>query len=69
MTVAAAHASHIPVTVCGEMAGDPRYAVLLLGLSLDELSVVPSSLPLIRRTIREQSSMVDFLIFSMGVHS
>ena len=51
------------------MAGDPRYAVLLLGLSLDELSVVPSSLPLIRRTIREQSSMVDFLIFSMGVHS
>lgn len=52
MTVEAAHAAHIPVTLCGEMAGDPRCAVLLLGLGLDELSVVPSCLPLIRRTVR-----------------
>lgn len=52
MTVEAAHNANIPVTLCGEMAGDPGCAVLLLGLGLNELSVVPSGLPLIRRTIR-----------------
>lgn len=52
MTVEEARKANIPVTLCGEMAGDPSYAVLLLGMGLDEFSVVPSSLPLIRRTIR-----------------
>jgi phosphotransferase system enzyme I (PtsI) len=41
-----------PVTVCGEMAGDPRYTSLLLGLGIDELSVIPRSLPLIKEAVR-----------------
>ena len=41
-----------PVGVCGEMAGDPAYALLLLGLGVDSLSMNPSSLPRVKWTIR-----------------
>ena len=37
--------------MCGEMAGDPRATLLLLGLGLQEFSVNPSSLLLIRKII------------------
>ncbi len=40
------------VGMCGEMAGDPLATVLLLGLGLDEFSVVPSVLPEIKKIIR-----------------
>ncbi|AKC87605.1 phosphoenolpyruvate--protein phosphotransferase [Pseudoxanthomonas suwonensis] len=42
-----------PVAVCGEMAGDPRLAPLLLALGLKEFSLHPSSLLELRRTIRD----------------
>ncbi|MBF0588207.1 MAG: phosphoenolpyruvate--protein phosphotransferase [Magnetococcales bacterium] len=51
MTIQAGDMHHTPIAVCGEMAGDPRYAVLLMGLGIDELSVTPERLPLIRKTI------------------
>src|SRR4029078_6026758 len=38
MTVDAAHRQGLKVSVCGEMAGDPIYVPLLLGLGVDELS-------------------------------
>ncbi len=41
-----------PVGVCGEMAGDPASALLLLGLGVDSLSMTPSSLPRVKWTIR-----------------
>ena len=41
-----------PVGVCGEMAGDPASALLLIGLGVDSLSMTPSSLPRIKWTIR-----------------
>ena len=41
-----------PVGVCGEMAGDPASALLLLGLGVDSLSMNPSSLPRVKWTIR-----------------
>ncbi len=40
------------VGVCGEMAGDPLATVLLVGLGIDELSVVPTVLPEIKKIIR-----------------
>lgn len=40
------------VGMCGEMAGDPLATMLLLGLGLDEFSVVPSVLPEIKKIIR-----------------
>ncbi len=43
------------VGMCGEMAGDPLATVLLLGLGLDEFSVVPRVLPEIKKIIRSVS--------------
>jgi phosphotransferase system enzyme I (PtsI) len=52
MTVDAAHRRGIPVSVCGEMAGDPVLIPLLLGLGVDELSAAPPSLPEIKYLVR-----------------
>ena len=43
-----AHRNGIKVSVCGEMAGDPVYAPLLLGLGIDELSMSPAVLPAVK---------------------
>ncbi len=45
ITVDAAHKQKVRVSVCGEMAGDPVLAPLLLGLGVDELSAAPSLVP------------------------
>jgi phosphotransferase system enzyme I (PtsI) len=50
--VEAAARRHIPIGVCGEIAGDPRYAALLLGLGLRELSMAPQSIPRVKHRIR-----------------
>lgn len=42
----------IPVSVCGEVAGEPEYTMLLIGLGLRSLSVTPSRIPHIKRIIR-----------------
>ena len=47
-----AHGQNKPVGVCGEMAGDPASALLLIGLGVDSLSMTPSSLPRVKWTIR-----------------
>ena len=43
------------VSVCGEMAGDPAAAVLLLGMGMDSLSMTASGLPRIKWVIRSFS--------------
>jgi len=50
--VDAARRSGIWVGVCGQMAADPKATVFLLGLSCDELSASPASVPVIKRAIR-----------------
>ena len=52
LAVEAAARRRIPVGICGEMAGEPRYSALLLGLGLRELSMSPGSLPRIKQRIR-----------------
>jgi phosphotransferase system enzyme I (PtsI) len=52
-TTEAAQRARRPVALCGEIAGDPRFAALLIGLGLGELSMAPSSLPAVKRRIRE----------------
>jgi phosphotransferase system enzyme I (PtsI) len=47
-----AHRRKIPVSVCGEMAGDPVFTSLLLGLGIDSLSMTPASLPTVKFLIR-----------------
>ena len=51
-TVLAGHRAERWVGLCGEMAGDPRTAVLLVGLGVDELSVSCFDLPRVKAAIR-----------------
>jgi phosphotransferase system enzyme I (PtsI) len=56
-TTEAALRARIPVSVCGEIAGDPRYTALLLGLGIRELSMAASRIPLVKARIREMDLM------------
>ncbi len=62
--VEAGHAAGIPVAICGEMAGDPALAPVLLGLGVDRLSMNAATIPLVKHVIRsvslaECTSLVD----------
>jgi len=46
------HRQKISVSVCGEMAGDPVFAPLLLGLGLDSLSMSPAWIPSVKYIVR-----------------
>ncbi|MDT4898761.1 MAG: phosphoenolpyruvate-protein phosphotransferase system enzyme [Acidobacteriota bacterium] len=50
-TLDAARKALIPAVVCGEMASTPAYVVVLIGLGATDLSMTPSSIPRVRRTI------------------
>jgi phosphotransferase system enzyme I (PtsI) len=62
-TAAAAWRANIPVSVCGEMAGDPLATPLLLGLGLRELSMAPLRLPAVKQQIT-QTSMQSAVVFA-----
>jgi phosphotransferase system enzyme I (PtsI) len=51
-TLRAGRRAGIPVSLCGEMAGDSRYTRLLLGLGLTEFSMHPSNLLEVKRAIQ-----------------
>ena len=44
--------TNTPVSICGEMAGDPLATTLLLGLGLDCLSLSPGLIPEVKEVIR-----------------
>ena len=52
-TIVAGRQAGIPVSMCGEMAGEPQHTRLLLGLGLTEFSMHPSSLLEVKRIVRE----------------
>jgi len=52
MIVDAAHAAGIWVGVCGELAGDPRFTPLLVGLGVNELSASAIFIPRIKKAIQ-----------------
>lgn len=55
MVVNEANHYNTPVAICGEIAGDPRYVPLLLGLGIRELSVASLNIPTIKNVIRNTS--------------
>jgi phosphoenolpyruvate-protein phosphotransferase (PTS system enzyme I) len=50
--VEAALRARIGVSLCGEMAGDPRFTALLLGLGIRDLSMAPSKIGRVKRRVR-----------------
>jgi phosphotransferase system enzyme I (PtsI) len=64
--VQSGHQAGIPVAICGEMAAEPTYALILLGLGLDEFSMNPVSIPKVKKVLRmsrfeETRSLVEQL--------
>jgi phosphoenolpyruvate-protein phosphotransferase (PTS system enzyme I) len=53
--ITAARRNNTWVGVCGEMAGSPHTALLLIGLGVDELSTSPAAIPGIKKIIRSVS--------------
>lgn len=47
------HEAGIEVGVCGELAGDPMFTLLLLGMGIDMLSMAPAAIPTIRALVRQ----------------
>ncbi|MGC9362262.1 MAG: phosphoenolpyruvate--protein phosphotransferase [Candidatus Syntrophosphaera sp.] len=52
MVVNNGHQNNIPVAMCGQMAGMAEYALLLIGMDLDVLSVAPANLLEMKKIIR-----------------
>ncbi|HKC90590.1 MAG TPA: phosphoenolpyruvate--protein phosphotransferase [Candidatus Limnocylindria bacterium] len=52
LAVEAAERAGIELSICGEMAGDPAAALVLVGLGVRVLSVSPSSIAAVRRALR-----------------
>jgi phosphotransferase system enzyme I (PtsI) len=55
MVIEAGDAADIPVAMCGEMAGDPAYTCLLLGMGLTEFSMHHTAMQEVKRVINQSS--------------
>ncbi|MEX6501979.1 phosphoenolpyruvate--protein phosphotransferase [Pseudomonas zhanjiangensis] len=55
LVVNGAHAEGKPVSICGEMAGDPAAAVLLMAMGFDSLSMNATNLPKVKWLLRQVS--------------
>ena len=49
------HNAGVRVAMCGEMAGEPAYIMILLGLEIDELSMNPLAIPRVKKIIQEST--------------
>lgn len=56
-TTQAALRARIPISICGEMAGDPRYTALLVGLGIHDLSMTAASIPTVKKRIRDMDAL------------
>jgi phosphotransferase system enzyme I (PtsI) len=64
--VQSARQASIPVAICGEMAAEPAYVLILLGLGLNEFSMNPVAIPKVKKILRmvrfeETRSLVEEL--------
>ncbi len=53
--ITAGHEKGIPVGMCGEMAGDPKYTLLLMGLGLDQFSTNADAILKLKKIVRSVS--------------
>ncbi len=52
MAVDTANQHGVPISMCGQMSGNPMYTMLLLGMGLRNLSVTPAAIPEVKRVCR-----------------
>jgi phosphotransferase system enzyme I (PtsI) len=52
MVSVASRSEGIPLAMCGEMAGDPLYAAILLGMGFQHLSMNVASIPWVKKVVR-----------------
>jgi phosphotransferase system enzyme I (PtsI) len=64
LTIQSAKKAGIPVSVCGEMASEPMFVPLLVGLGIDELSINPSKTAEVKMVIRNCDENLFSLIGS-----
>jgi phosphotransferase system enzyme I (PtsI) len=71
MTIAAAKNNNIPVSLCGEIAGDPIFIPLLMGLGLTEFSLNAHSIPFVKNLIRSMTwnNIEEITANAMACHS
>lgn len=55
MAVRTAREHEVPMSMCGQMSGNPMYTMLLLGIGLRSLSVTPAAVPEVKRVCRSVS--------------
>ena len=51
--ISSAEKAGIPVSMCGEMAGDPNFTRLLLGMGLRQFSMFPAQIPAVKQRIKQ----------------
>ena len=51
-----------PLTLCGEIASNPLFIPLLLGLGIKRFSCAPRFIPLFKRTVRQYSLVQSYQI-------
>jgi phosphoenolpyruvate-protein phosphotransferase (PTS system enzyme I) len=52
IAVREARANEVPISMCGQMCGNPMYTMLLLGMGLRSMSVTPAAIPEIKQVCR-----------------
>lgn len=69
-TVSAANNAQIPISVCGEIASNHRYATVLIGLGFHELSMPAINIPMVKERIRSLSltEMKNFANHLLSLH-
>lgn len=55
LTARAAQQAGIPIGICGELGGEPDAAVALAGLGLNELSMAPARIPVVKERLAQTS--------------
>lgn len=55
MAVRTAQKHEVPISMCGQMSGNPLYTMLLLGIGLRSLSVTPAAIPEVKQVCRRVS--------------